>query len=136
MKAKVGLICECEGREIFQAYTVECKFSWELVLSYSQDNYERDPSLSWQYFGSSTGFLRQYPAIKWLTYEDDPDMYDARMRDWYIKSAASPKAGLATKNPPKKPQQMGFWGFFKFLIFYENNTNFLFETNFLWTNKT
>ena len=28
------------------------------------------------------------------------------------------------KNPPKKPQQMGFWGFFKFLIFYENNTNF------------
>jgi len=56
-----------------------------------RDNYERDPSLSWQYFGSSTGFLRQYPAIKWLTYEDDPDMYDARMRDWYIKSAASAK---------------------------------------------
>ena len=56
-----------------------------------RDNYERDPSLSWQYFGSSTGFLRQYPAIKWLTYEDDPDMYDARMRDWYIKSAASSK---------------------------------------------
>jgi hypothetical protein len=88
-------------------------------LSNSQDNYERDPSLSWQYFGSSTGFLRQYPAIKWLTYEDDPDMYDARMRDWYIKSAASPKAGLATKNPPKKtpkkhlknPQQMGFLKF-------------------------
>ena len=56
-----------------------------------KDNYNRDPSLSWQYFGSSTGFLRQYPAMKWLLYEDDPDMYDARMRDWYIKSAASPK---------------------------------------------
>ena len=56
-----------------------------------KDNYERDPSLSWQYFGSSTGFLRQYPAMKWLTQEDDPDMYDARMRDWYIKAAASPK---------------------------------------------
>jgi len=56
-----------------------------------KDNYERDPSLSWQYFGSSTGFLRQYPAMKWLLHEDDPDMYDARMRDWYIKAAASPK---------------------------------------------
>jgi hypothetical protein len=94
-------------------------------LSYPQDNYERDPSLSWQYFGSSTGFLRQYPAIKWLTYEDDPDMYDARMRDWYIKSAASPKAGLAIKNPPKKIQKKPpkkphrkwvFW-FFKFFYF-------------------
>ena len=57
-----------------------------------KDNYEKDPSLSWQYFGSSTGFLRQYPAMKWLEdSEEDPDMYDARMRDWYIKAAASPK---------------------------------------------
>ena len=55
------------------------------------DNYNRDPSLSWQYFGSSTGFMRQYPAMKWRMDEHDPDLYDARMRDWYIKSAASPK---------------------------------------------
>ncbi len=55
------------------------------------DNYNRDPSLSWQYFGSSTGFMRQYPALKWMTAENDPDLYDARMRDWYIKAAASPK---------------------------------------------
>ncbi len=55
------------------------------------DNYRRDPSLSWQYFGSSTGFMRQYPAMKWMVAEEDPDLYDARMRDWYIKSAASPK---------------------------------------------
>ena len=47
-----------------------------------RDNYNRDPSLSWQYFGSSTGFMRQYPAMKWITSEHDPDLYDARMRDW------------------------------------------------------
>ena len=56
-----------------------------------KDNYDRDPSLSWQYFGSSTGFMRQYPAMKWRTSEHDPDLYDARMRDWYLKAAASPK---------------------------------------------
>ena len=33
--------------------------------------------------------------MKWLMYEDDPDMYDARMRDWDIKSAASPKVMVA-----------------------------------------
>jgi hypothetical protein len=35
------------------------------------------------------------------------------------------KAGLAIKKThPKKPIKMGFLGFFKFFIFYENNTKF------------
>ena len=29
--------------------------------------------------------------MKWQMNEDDPDMYDARMRDWFIKAAASTK---------------------------------------------
>ncbi|KAK8733960.1 hypothetical protein OTU49_006268 [Cherax quadricarinatus] len=56
-----------------------------------KSNYELDPTLSWQYFGSSTGFLRQYPASSWVMDEKDPDLYDARLRSWYIEAANSPK---------------------------------------------
>merc|ERR550532_1490251 len=56
-----------------------------------KDNYQRDPGISWQYFGSSTGFLRQYPAMTWPALKDDPDMFDSRQRDWYINSATTPK---------------------------------------------
>jgi hypothetical protein len=62
------------------------------------------------------------------------------------------KTGLALKNPPKKthpkkpkkthPKKptknvffLGFLSFFKFLIFYENNTNFSLSNCFLGTNK-
>jgi hypothetical protein len=40
------------------------------VINWTQDldrifksNYEQDPSLSWQYFGSSSGIMRQYPGV-------------------------------------------------------------------------
>ena len=46
-----------------------------------KNNYIEDPEISWQYFGSTNGFLRQYPAEAWEG--KDPDIYDARMRDWY-----------------------------------------------------
>ncbi|XP_055704194.1 voltage-dependent calcium channel subunit alpha-2/delta-3 isoform X3 [Phlebotomus papatasi] len=54
-----------------------------------RDNYDKDPTLSWQFFGSSTGFMRQFPASKWQ--EDPVDLYDCRLRSWYIEAANSPK---------------------------------------------
>ncbi|KAE8749998.1 hypothetical protein FOCC_FOCC003122 [Frankliniella occidentalis] len=34
----------------------------ELLDALYINNYETDPTLSWQYFGSATGFLRRYPG--------------------------------------------------------------------------
>ncbi|GBP42127.1 hypothetical protein EVAR_21131_1 [Eumeta japonica] len=53
------------------------------------NNYHSDPTLSWQYFGSSSGFMRHYPAMKWKA--DPVDIYDCRTRAWYMEAAASPK---------------------------------------------
>ncbi|XP_037905987.1 voltage-dependent calcium channel subunit alpha-2/delta-3 isoform X5 [Hermetia illucens] len=54
-----------------------------------RDNYRKDPTLSFQFFGSSTGFMRQFPASKWSY--DPVDLYDCRLRSWYIEAATSPK---------------------------------------------
>lgn len=61
----------------------------EMLDNIFDSNYKRDPSLFWQYFCSSSGFLRQFPATKWKM--DPVDLYDCRLRSWYIQGANSPK---------------------------------------------
>lgn len=34
----------------------------EALNSVFVENFQRDPTLTWQYFGSSTGFFRIYPG--------------------------------------------------------------------------
>lgn len=56
-----------------------------------RDNFVRNPKLTNQYFASWTGFMRLFPAQKWQIARTDPDLYDARMRPWYVAGASSRK---------------------------------------------
>ncbi|XP_058500966.1 voltage-dependent calcium channel subunit alpha-2/delta-4-like isoform X1 [Solea solea] len=54
-------------------------------------NFQKDPTLTWQYFGSSSGFFRIYPGIKWTPDSNGVAAFDCRNRNWYIQAATSPK---------------------------------------------
>ncbi|KAK4309369.1 hypothetical protein Pmani_018995 [Petrolisthes manimaculis] len=56
-----------------------------------QDNAEADPSLMWQYFAAQTGFMRVYPATSWYVPPNLIDLYDARLRQWYVQGSVPPK---------------------------------------------
>ncbi|KZC05430.1 Voltage-dependent calcium channel subunit alpha-2/delta-4 [Dufourea novaeangliae] len=67
------------------------------------NNYESDPSLSWQYYGATSGFLRRFPAISWPPFVERAsttngnanrivrDVYDFRISNWFVGAANSPK---------------------------------------------
>ncbi|XP_059508371.1 voltage-dependent calcium channel subunit alpha-2/delta-4-like isoform X8 [Stegostoma tigrinum] len=63
----------------------------EALNTIFSDNFGQDPTLTWQYFGSSTGFFRLYPGIKWMPDENGVISFDCRNRGWYIQAATSPK---------------------------------------------
>ncbi|XP_050524029.1 voltage-dependent calcium channel subunit alpha-2/delta-3 isoform X2 [Daktulosphaira vitifoliae] len=56
-------------------------------------NYEMDPVLSWQYFGSTKGILRRFPTLRWSTYSGlaPSNMYDYRLNQWFVEAATSAK---------------------------------------------
>ncbi|XP_063764061.1 voltage-dependent calcium channel subunit alpha-2/delta-4-like isoform X3 [Eleginops maclovinus] len=54
-------------------------------------NFLKDPTLTWQFFGSSTGFFRIFPGIKWTPDSNGVAAFDCRNRNWYIQAATSPK---------------------------------------------
>lgn len=61
------------------------------LTSVFKNNFVRNPKLTNQYFASHYGFLRLFPAQIWQIARSDPDLYDARMRPWYVAGASSRK---------------------------------------------
>lgn len=73
---------------------IQSAMSWSSHLDpLFANNLERDPSLAWQYFGSSNGFLRRFPGTTWPLENSDTnrDIHDFRSEDWFIQAASSPK---------------------------------------------
>lgn len=92
--------------------TVKNTIKWSEALNdVFRQNYRSDPALSWQYFGSMTGILRQYPAMQWKTTEDDlevPDLYDCRIRSWYIEAATCSKDMIILVDASGSMEGMGY----------------------------
>ncbi|VVC44398.1 Hypothetical protein CINCED_3A000365 [Cinara cedri] len=56
-------------------------------------NYEMDPVLSWQYFGSTKGTLRRFPTLRWPSYSglSPSALFDYRLNPWFVEAATSAK---------------------------------------------
>lgn len=84
---KTDTVCSFTGLE------VQKTILWSETLDdvFAQ-NYKADPALSWQYFCSSTGVMRQYPGIAWKEKDKESvDQFDCRTRSWFIEAATCSK---------------------------------------------
>lgn len=72
---------------------VQSSIAWSSHLDpIFANNLERDSALSWQYFGSSTGFLRRFPGTQITDdLKDAHSIHDFRTENWFIQAASSPK---------------------------------------------
>jgi voltage-dependent calcium channel alpha-2/delta-3 len=52
-------------------------------------NHKVDPTIGWQYFCNSSGYMRHFPAVNWNVHP--VNTYDCRMRHWFTGAAVSPK---------------------------------------------
>lgn len=66
--------------------------AWSEKLTQTfRTNFMKNPKLTNQFFASQSGFMRLFPAQKWQVAREDPDLYDARMRPWYLAGSSSRK---------------------------------------------
>uniref|UniRef100_A0A3Q3K0I8 VWFA domain-containing protein n=1 Tax=Monopterus albus TaxID=43700 RepID=A0A3Q3K0I8_MONAL len=72
-------------------YILNAIYNSEALNDIFLSNFQKDPTLTWQYFGSSTGFFRIYPGIRWTPDSNGVAAFDCRNRNWYIQAATSPK---------------------------------------------
>ncbi|CAD7085406.1 unnamed protein product, partial [Hermetia illucens] len=73
---------------------VKASLAWSSHLDpLFANNLERDPALSWQYFGSSSGFLRRFPGTAWPPEgsKGSKQINDFRAQNWFVQAASSPK---------------------------------------------
>lgn len=73
---------------------LKSSFGWTAHLDpLFANNIERDPALSWQYFGSTNGLLRRFPGASWPPegFNSNHPLNDYRSEDWFIQAVSSPK---------------------------------------------
>lgn len=74
-------------------------------------NLERDAALSWQYFGSTEGFMRRFPGTQWPhkgSTKSEP-IKDFRTQDWFMQAASSPKDIVSRGPSGRDSEWRRFW---------------------------